>query len=108
MPAHAQVQQERAVQQRRAARLSRLQGDGRGGAAWLWGLLRRSWARAGYAVADHSRSALILAVFAFKARLGRGVVVVGNFSVGGRLHAAPGACSAPGPDVCALASGGQT
>ncbi len=59
------------MQQRRGARLARLRAGGEGGgAAWLWSLLRRGWARAGYAVADHSRSALILAVFAFKVRDG--------------------------------------
>ena len=61
-----QVQQERARQQRRADRLARLAGPS--GGNWLWRLLRRGWVRAGYAVADHTRSALILSVFAFKVR----------------------------------------
>jgi hypothetical protein len=59
-----QMQQDRDRLQRRAERLSRL-GGGEGG-PWLWRLLRQGWARAGYAAADHTRSALILSVFAFK------------------------------------------
>lgn len=58
------MQQERARVRQRADRLAQLQG-GRG-AAWLLRLLRRAWLRTGHLVADHSRSALILAVFAFK------------------------------------------
>jgi peroxin-12 len=59
-----QTQQDRDRLQRRAERLSRL-GHPEGG-PWLWRLLRQGWARAGYAAADHTRSALILSVFAFK------------------------------------------
>lgn len=58
------MQQERARQQRRADRLARLAAPG--GGNWLWRLMRRGWVQAGYAVADHTRSALILSVFAFK------------------------------------------
>lgn len=65
------MQQERARQQRRADRLARLAGPGGGG--WLWRLLRQGWVRAGYAVADHTRGALILSVFAFKVRLTSGL-----------------------------------
>lgn len=61
-----QMQQEQARQQRRADRLARLAGPS--GGNWLWRLLRRGWVQAGYAVADHTRSALILSVFAFKVR----------------------------------------
>ena len=59
-----QMQQDRDRLQRRADRFSRL-GRPEGG-PWLWRLLRQGWARAGYAAADHTRSALILSVFAFK------------------------------------------
>lgn len=61
-----QMQQKQARQQRRADRLARLAGPS--GGSWLWRLLRRGWVQAGYAVADHTRSALILSVFAFKVR----------------------------------------
>lgn len=66
-PAHAlQMQQEQERQRRRSERLSRLAAPQAG--PWLWRLLRRSWARAGHLAADHTRSTLILAVFAFKVR----------------------------------------
>ena len=71
-PTTLQMQQERARQQRRADRLARLAGAGGGGGPWLWRLLRQGWARAGYAVADNTRSALILSVFAFKVRMRTG------------------------------------
>jgi hypothetical protein len=60
------MQQEQGRQQRRAARLSRLAQPQAG--PWLWRVLRVGAARAGYLAADHTRSALILAVFGFKVR----------------------------------------
>ncbi|EFN57496.1 hypothetical protein CHLNCDRAFT_48657 [Chlorella variabilis] len=58
------MQQDQERRRRRAERLSRLARPG--GGPWLWRLLRQGWARAGHLAADHTRSTLILAVFAFK------------------------------------------
>lgn len=60
------MQQDQERRRRRAERLSRLARPG--GGPWLWRLLRQGWARAGHLAADHTRSTLILAVFAFKVR----------------------------------------
>ena len=58
-----QVEAERAKSIRRRGQLQRAEAG-----LWLTSLLRQGLLKAGYAFADHSRNALILAVFAFKVR----------------------------------------
>ena len=59
-----QVEAERSTRSRRAAELGRARAKG----ALPARLAREGFLRAGYALADHTRNALILSVFAFKAR----------------------------------------
>jgi hypothetical protein len=63
----AQVAAERTTRARRGAELARARARGPLPAR----LLREGALRAGYALADHTRNALILSVFAFKARRAR-------------------------------------
>ncbi|GAB4816887.1 hypothetical protein N2152v2_003933 [Parachlorella kessleri] len=57
------LEHEQGRQQRRQERLTAAQ---RRGGPWLLQLLRRGWLRAGELATDHTRSVLILSVFAFK------------------------------------------
>ena len=66
MPAWPQLEHEQGQQRRRQERLMAVQ---RRGGPWLLQLLRRGWLRAGELATDHTRSVLILSVFAFKVRL---------------------------------------
>ena len=61
--AAAQVEAERAKQTARARELA---GVRRGGRNALFRLLDEGVLRAGYALSDHTRNALILAIFGFK------------------------------------------
>ena len=58
----AQVEVQRQKRQRRQQQLESAQRS----SSVIWRLLSQGWLRSTYAVADHTRNALILSVFAFK------------------------------------------
>ena len=63
-PLPAQVEVQRRKQRQRQHQLQAALQSG----PWLVRVLRQGWLHSSYALADHTRNALILSVFAFKVR----------------------------------------
>lgn len=66
VPSHLCSGQMEAGMQRQRRRQERAAAAAQRGGPWLLQLLRRGWLRAGELATDHTRSVLILSVFAFK------------------------------------------